>query len=450
MVPFNQSDSISGVAASDSVNGRVPSREVSSSILYRISGVSAADSGDYQARVGNVVDPVGVIFEGRNTRRQCTRIYRLKNRVDVKLAQGGTLKLAIKAAGDGVLKYQWRRNGVIPLLAKPIRNLPAPNSASSTRACLTWRCATISMRRAPSKSAESSRAKSACRSSRRSASSPCPPARSAQLGGRAAFRVLAAGTGPLQYSWSRVGANGLEPLEVSGDTLTLASVKAEDFAKYQVSIVGPLGDPPVTVTDFELKKVDAGPEILTQPAAKSVRVGQPVTLQVAMKPPVAADLAYAWYYTDGMKAGTPIAGGTSNTLALASVASKDTGYYYVVVSDANAATMSIPALVFVNEADPIGLPKTDADIAQRKLQQTLFANEGETVTLRSYAIGDGFRYAWRRLDDTSKPIPSTAKGADGPTLVLRNVSPVDTGNTAPASRLRTAPNWSTSSRGTSW
>jgi hypothetical protein len=250
-----------------------------------------------------------------------------------------------------------------------------------------------------------------------------PSSQSAKLGGRASFRVLAAGTGPLQYLWSRETASGFEPLDVTGDTLRIDSAKEEDFVKYQVSITGPLGGTPVTVTDFLLKKVDAGPEILTQPEAVASRVGQTVTLRVEMKPPVADGLTYSWFFTDGMKEGTPVTGGTSSSLTLANLASKDTGYYYVVVSDVAAATMSLPALVFVNEADPIGLPKTEEDIAQRKAQQTLFANEGETVTLRSYAIGDGFRYAWRRLD--GKPITATSRGVDGPTLVLRNVSPAD-------------------------
>ena len=389
--------------------------------VLRISKVSAADSGEYQARVGNVVDPAGVLSKPA-TLAVSVPAFIVNEPGDIKVAQGGSLNLAVTAGGDGLLKYQWRRNGV-PLAGENRPELSRANLSVFDTGLFDVEVRNYLNTNAVVEIGRVFSRKISVQVIEKVSILAVPSSQSAAPGGRASFRVLAAGTGPLQYSWSRVGPNGLEPLAVRGDTFNLAVVKEEDFAKYQVSIVGPLGGEPVTIKDFELKKVGVGPEILTQPVAQSVRVGQNVTLRVAMKQPAAPDLTYGWYYTDGVSAGTPVAGATTDTLVLPGVATNQTGYYYVVVSDAAAATMSIPALVFVNAADPIGMPTTAADIAQRKAQQTLFANEGDTVTLRSYAIGDGFRYAWRRLD--GQPISAASKGVDAATLVVRNVLPGD-------------------------
>ncbi len=257
-----------------------------------------------------------------------------------------------------------------------------------------------------------------------------PVSQTASPGAPASFRIVVNGSAPLQYRWSRITSDASgkvteKALKVTGDTLAIAAAKAEDFAMYKVSVTGPLGGEPLTVDGFGLSQVDPGPVILRQPASTVVREGGDLSFSVEMQAPVdpSAGYVYAWYKS-GVLPLTVLS--DKAALTLQKVTDRDSGFYYVVVSDASGAwVQSVPALAFVNLANPIGLPSDAAKLAELRASQNVFANEGESLTLRTFAVGDGLRYQWRRLD--GRGMPASAKGMDQAALVLRNVTREDAG-----------------------
>jgi hypothetical protein len=218
-------------------------------------------------------------------------------------------------------------------------------------------------------------------------------------------------------------------LKSSTDTYEIAAVAEADFANdpekdyYQVTISGPLSDTvntPIVVSGLTLTAGEAGPIIKTQPAAlTAVKVGDSAKLSIEMVNPAEASLEYAWY-----KAGSKTVLSTSGTLTIAKTVSGDTGYYFAVVTAASGWVQSVPSVVFVNEVDPTGTSSDATKIASTTAFQSLLANEGDTVTLRTFAIGDGLTYKWRRLDGVSLT-SDRIKGVESPNLVLRGVVPSD-------------------------
>ena len=108
----------------------------------------------------------------------------------------------------------------------------------------------------------------------------------------------------------------------------------------------------------------------------------------------------------------------------------DIGYYYATVSttvgDGSLTVQSSPALVFVNPTDPTFAPTEKGPKEQFLAGQTVLANEGENVLLKTLTVGNGLRYSWSRVD--GKPLPETAKGAQTSELMLRGVTPQDAGD----------------------
>ena len=189
--------------------------------------------------------------------------------------------------------------------------------------------------------------------------------------------------------------------------------------------MGNSSDAPVVVEGFSLLKAGSGPEIKTQPQSKAVQVGQSVSLTVEMADPTDASLSYAWYKSGGaVSSGSSTLLGSSSSYTIGSAKSEDTGFYSVIVTGTSGMVQSIPALVFVNLSNPTGTPEDAAERKKVQDLQTLVASEGETVFLRTFAVGDGLRYTWTRSNGT---IPATSKGANTSVLALRGVKPEDSG-----------------------
>lgn len=82
------------------------------------------------------------------------------------------------------------------------------------------------------------------------------------------------------------------------------------------------------------------PIVLTGPAPVAVVKGQAATLSVTVA--AIPDAGYQWF-----RNGTPIAGATGRTLALASVGAGDAGVYTVTATNASGAATSRPATLAV-------------------------------------------------------------------------------------------------------
>ena len=156
--------------------------------------------------------------------------------------------------------------------------------------------------------------------------------------------------------------------------------------------------------DSNTISVDTRPAtITTQPASQSVRVGAAVTLSVTAACPT--PLSYQW-----RKNSNDLAGATSATLSLGTVAAADAGFYQVLVIWSWGSLASSAASLVVN---------TPASITVNPVGQSILA--GTSTTLSVAATGTApLSYQWRK---NGINIP----GATNTVLVLSNVSAGDAG-----------------------
>ena len=162
-----------------------------------------------------------------------------------------------------------------------------------------------------------------------------PLGQSLGLGTSATFTVVATGTSPLAYQWSK---NGTAITGATAASLTFSSLSASDVGSYTVVVSNALGSVGSSAASLT---VISPPIITVQPANQTVIAGAPFTLSVTASG--AAPLTYQW-----SKNGTAITGATSPTFALTSSAALDAGSYRVVVSTPGASVTSNTVTVTVN------------------------------------------------------------------------------------------------------
>ncbi len=158
----------------------------------------------------------------------------------------------------------------------------------------------------------------------------------------ATFNAVASGSGPLAFRWLKDGAPLADGGNVSGaqtTALALGDVLHADTGNYGVVVSNAFGS--VTSTAATLTVIE--PEISTQPASQSVKLGQSAAFAVkaAGTPP----FTYQWW-----KDGVELAGGTKSSLALTNASAASAGNYWVVVSGPYGSVTSAVAGLTVNLA----------------------------------------------------------------------------------------------------
>jgi DNA-binding beta-propeller fold protein YncE len=158
-------------------------------------------------------------------------------------------------------------------------------------------------------------------------------------GTRVTFSVSIAGTGSFTYQW-RKGTNNLSDtpgiIGATQATLTLTSPRTEDTGAYSVAVAGlsgPFTSPEATLT------VVTPPAIISQPVSQAVQSGTPALLTVAA---LGDSLTYQWQHD-----GSPIAGATGASIALAAAQVADAGSYTVLLSNSVGNVTSDPAVLTV-------------------------------------------------------------------------------------------------------
>jgi uncharacterized delta-60 repeat protein len=148
------------------------------------------------------------------------------------------------------------------------------------------------------------------------------------------FRVVACGTEPLTYQWTRNGAN---LPGATGAALQLASIQPKDAGEYAVSIANPAGD--VTSQPAALTVVSP-PRIVRQPSTQRFWLGDSVTLTVAVEG--TEPLAFQW-----LRDGAILPGATSSSLTLRNLTRADAGRYTLLAANSSGRTASqvIPLVV---------------------------------------------------------------------------------------------------------
>jgi len=162
-----------------------------------------------------------------------------------------------------------------------------------------------------------------------------PVSLSAPAGSTATFAVVATGTAPLAYQWSKGG------VAIPGATAavhTIAAVVAADAGSYTVTVSN--GVSPAATSLPATLTVIAAPAIATQPASITVTVGQAATFTVAA---TGASLSHQW-----LKNGVAIPGATGASYTTPATAAADGGAVFsVVVSNAAGSVVSAGAVLTV-------------------------------------------------------------------------------------------------------
>ncbi|MBK9139928.1 MAG: immunoglobulin domain-containing protein [Verrucomicrobia bacterium] len=163
-------------------------------------------------------------------------------------------------------------------------------------------------------------------------------------GSTAKFRIVAAGSLPIQYQWTKGGIPLTDGPKLAGTqtaTLSVLDVRKADEGEYICEVT----DGETTLTSALAVLAVVEPVISSQPVGQVAEPGQTLTLSVTA---VGTEpLAYQW-----SKDGQPIANATSAELVLANAQVSDSGLYSVVVSNSFGTVTSAVAEVIVTAAIP--------------------------------------------------------------------------------------------------
>ena len=142
-----------------------------------------------------------------------------------------------------------------------------------------------------------------------------PTAQTVIAGNTATFSVVATGSAPLTYQWSKDG------VALSGATAAsyaLAATTAANAGSYTVLITNSVGSVTSAPATLTVNPAGVAPSITTQPISQSLGLGTSATFTVVATG--TSPLAYQW-----SKNGTAITGATSASLTFSSLTASDAG-----------------------------------------------------------------------------------------------------------------------------
>jgi plastocyanin len=237
---------------------------------------------------------------------------------------GQTAIFTVAATGTAPLSYQWTKNGT---------NI-GTNSATYTTAAtaLTDNGAKIQVTVSNAEgSAPSSIATLTVDAAATKPSISTQPANvTVTVGQTVTFTVVATGTAPLTYQWTK---NGMNVGTNSATYTTAATTSADNGTQVQVTVSNSAGSTPSSIATLTVNVAATKPAISTQPANVTVTVGQTATFTAVATG--TAPLTYQW-----TKSGTNV-GTNSATYTSAATTSSDNGaQIQVTVSNSAGSTPS--------------------------------------------------------------------------------------------------------------
>ncbi len=165
-----------------------------------------------------------------------------------------------------------------------------------------------------------------------------PQSRSIPEGGSVTFGVSAAGSGAPAIQWL---FNDAPLSDQTNSSLVLSSVQPGDAGAYRASVSNHKGT--VLSREAFLTILPAGAIVLLdEPGSQSLRSG--VTATLAVNAQGVAPLRYRWQLY-----GTNLPGATNASLVLTNIDLMDSGPYQVIVTNAQGAVTSSPAILAVDE-----------------------------------------------------------------------------------------------------
>ena len=285
---------------------------------------------------------------------------------------GQTASFSVTATGTAPLSYQWKKNGTnISGATTSSYTTPATTSAdnaavytvtvSNSAGSVSSSNATLTVNVGPAISIQ-------------------PASQTVTEGQTVSFGVVATGTAPLTYQWSKNGIN------ISGATSSMyttpATVVADSGAVFTVLVSNSVSSVTSSSATLTVNPATYAPAITTQPVAQTVTAGQTATFSVTATG--TAPLSYQW-----TKNGTNISGATASSYTTpATVDADSNAVFTVVISNSVGTVTSSSAMLTVNAA--VVAPT----ITTQPADQTV--NAGETATFLVTASGNSPNYQWRK------------------------------------------------------
>ena len=235
-----------------------------------------------------------------------------------------------------------------------------------------------------------------------------PASTTVNAGSTASFSVIASGTAPLSYQWSKNGT------AISGATstpyTTPATTTSDNGANFTVTITNSVGSATSNPATLTVNPAATAPAITTQPANTTVAVGATATFSVSASG--TAPLTYQW-----RKNGTAITGATASSYTSPATTSGDSGstFSVVVTNSAGSATSNNATLTVTSIATAPAITTQPANAT---------VNAGATATFSVTASGSApLSYQWRKngtaisgATSSSYTTPATVAGDSGSTF----------------------------------
>jgi hypothetical protein len=283
---------------------------------------------------------------------------------------GQTAKFSVAATGTGTLTYQWKKGGTAISGATGASYTTPATSSSDNDAQFT---VTVT------DSNGSVTSNPATLTVTASATAPSittqPASKTVTAGQTATFSVTATGTATLTYQWKKNGT------AISGATsasyTTPATTASDNNAAFTVTVTNSVSSATSTAATLT---VNVPPTISTQPASKTVTVGQTAAFSVTAAG--TGTLTYQW-----KKNGTAISGATAATYTTPAITGADNGAQFTVtVTDVVSSATSSAATLTVDA------PPT---ISAQPSSQTV--NAGQAATFSVSAAGTAtLTYQWKK------------------------------------------------------
>ena len=296
---------------------------------------------------------------------------------------GQTATFSVTATGTAPLTYQWKKNGAAiggatsasyttPATVASDNNAKFTVTVTNSVSSATSSAATLTVDVPPSITTQ-------------------PANRTVNAGQTANFSVVATGTGTLTYQWKKNGAaiGGA----IAASYTTPATVASDNGASFTVTVTGTSGSVTSNAATLTVNAPPAPPSITTQPANKTVVVGQTATFSVTATG--AGTLTYQW-----KKGGTAIGGATSSSYTTPATATGDNGTQFTVTvtnsvgnTTSNAATLTVnAAATLILNASQTTLNFSSVNIGSNSILPVVFTNGGNSdVTISNVTItGAGY------------------------------------------------------------
>ncbi len=276
--------------------------------------------------------------------------------------ENDAVSFSVSATGDGVLSYQWRKDGadIAGATGSSFGIASATSSDAGDYVCvITGACGSVA----------SNAGSLAVRDPLSIATQPQDATQC--LESSASFSVAVSGDGPFTYQWRKDGVT------IDGATqavLSLNNLAEADAGSYDCIVTGCTSETTASATLTLNDRLSVSQE----PVAQSACPGEDAAFSITA---VGTDVTYQW-----RKNGQDIPGANAEVFSLTGVQAQDAGDYDCVVSSSCGSETSASAALDVK--DPVA-------ITQSPLGETRCP--GESVSFAVSATGSGpLTYQWRK------------------------------------------------------